>query len=303
MAQGYRSRLFRDDGVVLRVQKLGESDRIVTVLTRRTGRIRAVARGVRRTSSKFGARLEPFGHVEFQFAEGRNGLHTVSQVEAVELYAAKIAQDYPAYTAASAVCETAERLTPEEGEVALRLFQLTLGALRALAGREHASPLVLDAYFLRAMTTAGWAPALVECAVCATPGPHRAFSVASGGSVCSSCQPPGAARPAPATLGLMSALNTGDWKLADASDVANRREASGLVAAHLQWHLERALRSLPLVDRTANDRATTDRAMTDQAMTDPVRGAATPAGRTAPDPVRVVTAADQPVHSLTKERA
>ncbi|WP_018349278.1 DNA repair protein RecO [Longispora albida] len=253
MAQGYRSRLFRDDGVVLRVQRLGESDRIITLLTRRTGRIRAVARGVRRTSSKFGARLEPFGHVELQIAEGRAGLHTVAQAEAVELYAGRITQDYPSYTAASAVAETAERLTPVESEPALRLFQLTLGALRALAVREHAPPLVLDAYFLRAMTTAGWAPALTECAVCATPGPHRAFSVPSGGSVCPACQPPGAARPAPATLGLMAALTSGDWKRADASDVGIRREASGLVAAHLQWHLERALRSLPLVDRTMKE--------------------------------------------------
>ncbi|MBM0235850.1 DNA repair protein RecO C-terminal domain-containing protein, partial [Micromonospora sp. STR1_7] len=60
---------------------------------------------------------------------------------------------------------------------------------------------------------------------------------------------PGAAHPAPATIDLMSALTTGDWVLADATDTGVRRECSGLVAAHLQWHLERALRSLPLVDR------------------------------------------------------
>ena len=72
-------RLYRDDAVVLRVQKLGESDRIVTLFTRRYGRLRAAAKGVRRTTSRFGARLEPFGHIDIQFAEGRT-LHVVSQV-------------------------------------------------------------------------------------------------------------------------------------------------------------------------------------------------------------------------------
>src|SRR5688500_9743358 len=100
------------------------------------------------------------------------------------------------------------------------------------------------------MGAAGWAPALRECAVCGTVGPHRAFSVPAGGSVCPDCRPPGASNPAPATIDLMAALTEGDWSHADGSDVGPRREASGLVAARLQWHRERGLRSLPLVDRT-----------------------------------------------------
>ncbi len=247
--RGFRSRLYRDDAVVLRVQKLGESDRIVTLLTRRHGKVRAAAKGVRRTTSRFGARLEPFGHIDIQLAEGRT-LHSVSQVEGIELLGKHFLDDYPRYTAASAIAETADRLTPEEHEPSLRLFLLTLGALRALAAAEHASALVLDSYLLRAMGVAGWAPALRECAVCGTPGLHRAFAVPAGGCVCPDCRPPGAAHPAPATLELMAALNSGDWATADASPPAPRREASGLVAAHLQWHLERGLRSLPLVDRS-----------------------------------------------------
>jgi DNA repair protein RecO (recombination protein O) len=254
---GYRRQLYRDDAVVLRVQKLGESDRIITLLSRRHGRLRAVARGIRRTTSRFGARLEPFGHVDLQIAGNPDGtgssLHTVSQVEAVELYGKRFLQDYPRYTAASAIAETAERLTPVEREPSLRLFLLTLGAFKALASGEHAGTLVLDAYLLRGMGLAGWAPALVECAVCGAPGQHRAFSVPAGGCVCPDCRPPGAAHPAPATLDLMSALVGGDWRVADASDAAPRRECSGLVAAHLQWHLERGLRSLPLVDRTTGE--------------------------------------------------
>jgi DNA repair protein RecO (recombination protein O) len=248
---GYRRQLYRDDAVVLRVQKLGESDRIVTLLTRRHGRIRAVAKGVRRTTSRFGARLEPFGHIDLQIAAAAaSGLHTISQVEGIELYGGRLVGDYPRYTSAHAVAETAERLTPVEQEPSLRLFQLTLGALRALAAAEHAGTLVLDAYLLRAMGVAGWAPALAECAVCGTRGQHRAFSVPAGGAVCPDCRPPGAAHPAPATLALMVALTAGDWRVADASEPPARRECSGLVAAHLQWHLERALRSLPLVDRS-----------------------------------------------------
>jgi DNA repair protein RecO (recombination protein O) len=245
---GFRGKLARDDAVVLRVQKLGESDRIVTMLTRKHGRIRAVAKGVRRTTSRFGARLEPFGHIDVQWIEGRS-LHIVSQVEGVDLYGKRFLDDYPRYTAASAIAETAERLTPNEHDPSLRLFLLTLGALRALAGGEHAGPLVLDAYLLRAMGLAGWAPALRGCAVCGTAGVHRAFSVPAGGCVCPDCRPPGAARPAPATLELMAALAEGDWACADASEPGPRKEASGLIAAHLQWHLERGLRSLPLVDR------------------------------------------------------
>jgi DNA repair protein RecO (recombination protein O) len=254
---GYRRQLYRDDAVVLRVQKLGESDRIITLLSRRHGRLRAVARGVRRTTSRFGARLEPFGHVDLQIAGDPSGagggLHTVSQVEAIELYGKRVLDDYPRYTAASAICETAERLTPVEHEPSLRLFLLTLGAFRALALREHAGTLVLDAYLLRGMGIAGWAPALAECAVCGTAGPHKAFSVPAGGAVCPDCRPPGAAHPAPDTLHLMVALASGDWHVADNAEVGPRREASGLVAAHLQWHLERGLRSLPLVDRTTGE--------------------------------------------------
>jgi DNA repair protein RecO (recombination protein O) len=251
---GFQRRLYRDDAVVLRVQKLGESDRIITLFTRRHGRVRAVAKGVRRTTSKFGARLEPFGHVDVQIAEGRS-LHAIGQVEGIDLYGKRLVDDYPRYTTASAIAETAERLTPVEEEPALRLYLLTLGALRVLAEGEHPSSLVLDSYLLRAMAFAGWAPALVACAVCGTPGRHRAFSVPAGGCVCPDCRPPGAAHPAPATLDLMSALATGDWRVADGSETGPRREASGLVAAHLQWHLERGLRSLPLVDRSTGERA------------------------------------------------
>ena len=250
--------LYRDDAVVLRVHKLGEADRIVTLLTRRHGRVRAVGKGVRRTSSKFGARLEPGSHIDVQLhsrlpegqapAAGRRGLDLVTQTESLGAYGAQLANDYPAWTAVSAICETAERLT-EEGEPALRLYLLLVGALKALVAREHDAGLVLDAFLIRAMANAGWEPALRECATCSAPGPHAAFNVPAGGAMCENCRPPGSARPAGETITLMTALLGGEWPVADASSAGHRREASGLIAAHLQWHLERGLRSLPLVDR------------------------------------------------------
>lgn len=240
--------LYRDTGIVLRVQKLGEADRIITLLTRRHGRVRAVARGVRRTSSRFGARLEPFGHVDVQFHRGRT-LDIVTQVDTVDGFGSRLVGDYSRYTTGCAVLEAAERLAGAEGEPVLRLYLLVVGALRALADGRRPPSLVLDAFLLRAMATAGWAPALTECARCGAPGPHRAFSVPAGGVVCPRCRPAGAATPSAQTLDLLDALVRGDWQVAECAPAAACREASGLVAAHLQWHLERQLRSLPLVER------------------------------------------------------
>ena len=247
------AQLYRDTGIVLRVQKLGEADRIITMLTRRHGKIRVVAKGVRRTRSRWGARLEPFNHVDVQCYTGRT-LDVVTQAQTVDAFAPAIVADWSAYSCGCAILETADRLVSEEGEPSLRVYLLLLGATRALADGAREPALVLDAFLLRAMSHAGWAPSLSECARCATPGPHRSFTVAGGGMVCPRCRPPGSVTPATETVALLSALLHGDWDTADASGTPTRREASGLVAAHLQWHLERQLRSLPLVDRRARVR-------------------------------------------------
>src|SRR5271157_4252317 len=222
-------RLYRDRAVVLRQHKLGEADRIVTLLTREHGLVRAVAKGVRRTRSRFGARLEPYAHIDVQLHPGRN-LDIVTQVAAIDAFATDIVSDYGRYTCACAVLETAERLAGEERAPVPALHRLTVAALRAVA-------------------IAGWAPALTGCARCAAPGPHRAFHVGAGGSVCVHCRPAGSATPPQGVLELMSALHDGDWEFAQAAPQSHRSQASGLVAAHLQWHLERQLRTLPLVER------------------------------------------------------
>jgi DNA repair protein RecO (recombination protein O) len=254
--------LYRDDGIVLRTQKLGEADRIITVLGRSTGRIRAVAKGVRRTKSRFGARLEPFTHVDLMLHPGRS-LDVITQAEVIRPYGAPLAADYPRYTAGVAMLETAERFTPVEKEPALRQLLLLIGGLRTLSEAEHDPRLVLDAFLLRSLAVAGYAPALEECARCGAPGNGRdpaaggvggdrrlpAFAVPAGGMVCASCRPHGAASPAPGTVALMAALLRGDWASADGSERKHQVECSGLVAAYLQWHLEHSIRSLRHVER------------------------------------------------------
>jgi DNA repair protein RecO (recombination protein O) len=301
---------YRDDGVVLRTQKLGEADRIITLLTRHHGRVRAVARGIRRTKSRFGGRLEPFTHVDVMVHNGRS-LDVITQAEVIRAYGTPLVTDYPKYTAGTAMLETAERFTPMEKEPAIRQFLLLIGGLRALGdavdpgapadGADPGEPgvpaadvapvspddpgdggggpdapqrdprMVLDAYFLRSLTFAGYAPALEECARCGSPGtttstasastasastasangakPLVAFAVQAGGMVCADCRPPGSASPASQTVALMVALLRGDWDEAMQSERRQRVECSGLVAAYLQWHLEHSIRSLRHVER------------------------------------------------------
>jgi DNA repair protein RecO (recombination protein O) len=238
--------VYRDEGVVLRTTKLGEADRIVTLLTRQHGKVRAVAKGVRRTSSKFGSRLEPFMVADLQLYEGRS-LDIVNQAETLGAYGADIVSDYPTYTAANAIVETADRLTDSEPQ--LQQYLLLVGALRSLARRDHDPALVLDAYLLRALSLAGWAPSFFDCSRCQKPGPHSHAVVQLGGVVCDDCAPSGSPRLDEDTLGLLSALLTGDWDLADESPDPVRRRASGVTAAYTQWHLERGLRSLAHLDR------------------------------------------------------
>ncbi len=240
--------LYRDQAIVLRTQKLGEADRIITLFTRDHGRLRAVAKGVRRTKSRFGARLEPTSYVDLQLYTGKT-FDVVTQAESIENFGDALTADYQQWTVASAILESAERFTQQEHEPALQQFLLVVGALKALAHNTYDPSLILDAYLLRSLSVAGYAPSLTTCSRCDKPGPHKYFSLVGGGSVCLDCKPSAAATPTIDTLQLMSDLQTGDWESAVTSELRHRREASGLIAAYLQWHLERGLRSLPLVER------------------------------------------------------
>ena len=243
--------VYRDEAIVLRTRKLAEADRIITLLTREHGIVRAVARGVRRTTSKFGCRLEPFSHVDLQLAVGRN-LDTITQAVSRDAFGAVISADYDTYTAASVMLETAERLVAEEREPSVQQYLLLVGALRAMTSGERRPADVLDSFLLRSVSVAGYAPSFDACARCGLEGPHRAFNPAHGGMLCTECRRPGSAAPAPATVAALGALLSGDWTVVDAvcaSDPRARREAGTLVAAYTSWHLERALRSWAYVAR------------------------------------------------------
>ncbi len=262
--------LYRDEAVVLRTHKLGEADRIITLLTRRHGVVRAVARGVRRTSSRWGARLEPFTHVDLQLAEGRS-LDVVTQAETLTAFPAGIGADYDRYTAGTVMLETAERLVAEEREPAVQQFLLLVGGLRAMTGVGDAGAgdgpgarrgpgQILDSYLLRSLAVAGYAASFDSCARCGEPGPHGWFHPSAGGILCPGCRLPGSASPAPDTVRVLGALLTGEWEVVAATDPRHLREAGTLVAAYLSWHLERSLRSLPYVDRSPGAASTADRA-------------------------------------------
>jgi len=241
---------YRAEAIVLRTHKLGEADRIITLLTRERGKVRAVAKGVRRTKSKFGARLEPFSRVDLLVFEGKS-LDIITQAESLNAYGQDLALDYSLWTAGQTMLETADRLTPEDSISAESQYLLLVGALRTLVSGEHAANLVLDAFLLRALSMAGYSPTLNACVVCGVAGTQPFFHVATGGALCVEHRVPGSVAPQPESFDLMQALITGDWEVADASIGKDQNEVSGLVAAYVQWHLERGLRSLPLVDRQA----------------------------------------------------
>ena len=235
------SRLYRDEAIILRTYKLGEADRIIVMLTRHHGQVRAVAKGVRRTTSRFGARLEPFSMTDVQLHAGRT-LDVVTQAEIIDPFGRAVSADYAMFTCASTMVETAERLSADDGdlgtEASPQQYLLLAGALAAMSHRRHAPGLILDSYLLRALALGGWAPSCYDCALCGALGPHRAFHVQAGG-----------VEVEPSTMALLGALLSGDWAVADASGQRERSQASGLVSAYTTWYLERRLRSLALVER------------------------------------------------------
>ena len=241
----------RDHAVVLRWHLLGESDRIVTLLTRNHGKVRAVAKGVRKTTSRIGARLEPFMWVDVQWSPGKS-LAIVQQVELIGGYGAKLATNYDAFASAQAMVETADKLTEHEATTDQTL--LLVGGLRALAEGEHPHNLIVDSYLLRALSLAGWTPSVRDCAQTGQLGPHRHFVPALGGMVSPEVAPPGSATVSPETVELLDALLHGDWAVAEASSEKIRNEASALVQAFVQFHLERGLRALGEVSRVRRER-------------------------------------------------
>lgn len=237
--------LYRDQGVVLRTIKLGEADRIVTLLTQGHGKVRAVAKGVRKSGSRFGARLEPTSHVALQCYQGRE-LDVVTQVETIEAHR-RLREDYTSLTHAVSMLEAIDQVA-QEREPAPGLYRLLTGALRTLA--ETPSPVVTPGFFWKLLSLEGFHPHLDGCVRCGDEaGPFVAFDLADGGVLCATCGRLGGRRISTAGLAFLGRLVGGELHKAMAEppslDVVHEVERLGVAA--LEHQSERRLRSAALL--------------------------------------------------------
>ena len=173
---------------MLRSIRLGEADRVLHLYTRDHGRVGAVAKGVRRTRSRFGGRLEPFFRLALRLYQGRSELHTVTQVETVESYP-RLRERGPSLTAAAAACESVLRLF-DDGESSPAAYNLLCRELQLLdADPAAACPSNMLAFRLKLLMAAGFLPEIAACAHCGTTaaGLRLRFSAAAGGVVCPEC--------------------------------------------------------------------------------------------------------------------
>lgn len=235
--------LYRDHGVVLRTLRLGEADRIVTLVTPYHGKVRAVAKGVRKTSSRFGARLEPLSHASLLLYEGRE-LDIVTQAESVDHFRA-IREDLDRMARALCLLEAVDQLS-QPGTAHPRLYQMLVGALRALAARD--SPLLVPGFFWKLLSLEGFHPLLERCATCGTGEDLVAFDLGEGGVLCRACRR-GCAVSAEA-LALLRRILGGDLGrvLAEPPGPATA-EVEYLAHRALEHHLERRLRCLSALNR------------------------------------------------------
>jgi DNA repair protein RecO (recombination protein O) len=235
--------LYRDQAIVLRTYKLGEADRIVVLLARDHGKVRAVAKGVRKTRSKFGARLEPTSHIDVQLYTGRGELDIVTQTEAIDSFR-RVREDLDRYNRAMTMLEAVDHLA-QDGEPAPRIYQMLLGALRTLETSNP--PLVMAGFFWKLLALEGFSPMLDECAWCGDVEPLVAFDIGHGGVLCASCRR-GLPISAEALRLLRSVLG---GRLSDAleePDSPAATELENLATRSVEHVLERRLRSAGLLE-------------------------------------------------------
>lgn len=249
--------LYREQGVVLRTFRLGESDRIVTLVTPGRGKVRAVAKGVRKTRSRFGGRLEPLSHVSLLMYEGRqvraagsgDQLDVVTQVETVESFRA-VREDLDRLGKATAMLEVTDHVA-QEHQASPRLFAMLVGALRALAQRD--APLLVPAYFLKLLALEGFHPRLEACGGCGTGAGNEllvAFDVGEGGALCRGCAGrTGALAVSPEALALVRQVLGGDLAAALAEPASRATaEVARLATRAVEHHVERRLRAVSVLE-------------------------------------------------------
>ena len=240
------SELYRDEGVVLRTYKLGEADRIIVLLTAEHGKVRAVAKGVRKTKSKFGARLEPMSHVKLLLYRGRE-LDIVSQVESVESLAPMLSSLDSASQGMAAI-EAVDQLALER-EPNPRLYRMAVGVLRTIG--ERPAPMNVPAFYWKLLAAEGLEPQLDECVRCGEgePGtPLVAFDLDEGGVLCRSCRSGVAI--SPAALAIMRDLLGGRLNAVLALDESPATHEVGTLATRaMEHHIERRLKAVAMFER------------------------------------------------------
>ena len=233
-----------DQGIVLRSFAFGEADKVIVLLSPNNGKLRTVAKGIRKTKSRFGGRLETFSHVDLVLYEGRN-LDTITQVEMIEPFHS-LRADLDRVVAAGAMVEVADAVA-QENESSVRLFLLLQRGLRALdAGPAH--PDLISAFLLKAAESIGVAPALDRCAGCGRADDLRRFSFPAGGVLCSRCQTPGSYALRDGLTDYLARLATADLGELPVADGTFSGEARGVSRRFVEYHLERQIHSLAVLD-------------------------------------------------------
>ena len=237
--------LYRDIGVVLRTYKLRESDRIVVVHTAENGKVRAVAKGVRKTKSKFGARLEPMSHVRLQLYRGRE-LDIVTQAESVEPLAPMLSSLDRA-SQGLAVIEAVDQLSLER-EPNVQLYRMLVGVLRTIA--TSPSPLNVAAFYWKLLANEGMRPELDRCLRCGETEPDVqfvAFDLNEGGVLCRTCR--SGQSISPGALTVLREILGGQLVQALAREESpTTHEVSALATRALEFHIERHLRAVAMFE-------------------------------------------------------
>jgi DNA repair protein RecO (recombination protein O) len=246
-------RLYRARGFVLKRMDLGEADRILTLYTREHGKLRAVAKGVRKTTSRSAGHLEPFILSELSLAVGKE-LDVISQAETRQAFR-EVREDLVLTTHAYYLAELTDLLTDDRLENP-DVFDALVDGFTALAERQDAR-LVVISFQLRVLDALGYRPELRECVSCRTsiaPGKNQ-FSALLGGVVCPRCGPNElSARPiATEALKLVRYLQQSGGFRALHVDGRVSREAEMLLRDYAEQIVEHRLRSPALIARVQQD--------------------------------------------------
>jgi DNA repair protein RecO (recombination protein O) len=231
--------LVRDHGIVLRTYKLREADRIVVLMTNEHGKVRAVAKGVRKTTSRFGGRLEPMSHVALLLYQGRTELDVVSQAETVDHFRA-IRDDLDRLGKAMELLEAVDQVA-QDREAEPGLYRMLLGGLRSLAERDAA--LLVPAFFFKLLAAQGVGPQIDACVSCGSDGPLVAFDLVEGGALCRECRR-GVPISAEALDVLRMVLGGGLSAALAAPDSPTTQEVSLLATRSFEQHIERRMRTV-----------------------------------------------------------